>query len=262
MNIDDYRTMKANNEAKAEAGDKPTEQPTAQAEVVTKPDEVVEPVKPTTEKPEAIEINGKEVTIEELKNGYFRQSDYTKKTQELKRERNKVNDAVNVAKMIQSNPELQKVLKEHGADASKIENITLASQQVKDLQTKIATMELDSTLKHLKSKYDDFNEVEVIKKASELHTDDLEFVYLGLNGSKPIAKQKAQSPSNEISAETIVQQVLQQIQGTQQMSVPQTLMKGKGVPSNIQNVAEPISATEAKIAKHFGMTPEAYRQYQ
>jgi hypothetical protein len=32
-----------------------------------------------------IELNGEKLTLEELKNGYMRQSDYTKKTQELKK---------------------------------------------------------------------------------------------------------------------------------------------------------------------------------
>jgi len=35
---------------------------------------------------EMIEVNGEQLSIEELKKGYMRQSDYTRKTQELKRE--------------------------------------------------------------------------------------------------------------------------------------------------------------------------------
>jgi hypothetical protein len=45
-----------------------------------------------TEQPTTVEINGEQVSIEELKAGYFRQSDYTKKTQELAEERRKIEE--------------------------------------------------------------------------------------------------------------------------------------------------------------------------
>jgi PHP family Zn ribbon phosphoesterase len=45
-------------------------------------------------------------------------------------------------------------------------------------------IELDSTLNTLKSKYSDFNEVEVLQEADRLGVKDLEFVYNALRGKK------------------------------------------------------------------------------
>lgn len=40
-----------------------------------------------TEQSNYVEIDGQQVDLEELKKGYMRQSDYTKKTQEIAREK-------------------------------------------------------------------------------------------------------------------------------------------------------------------------------
>lgn len=45
-----------------------------------------------TEQPTTVEINGEQVSIDELKAGYFRQKDYTQKTQELAAERKRIEE--------------------------------------------------------------------------------------------------------------------------------------------------------------------------
>src|SRR5690606_156866 len=101
MNIEEYRAMKAEQErAKADAqtqrtGDEQAETQTTQVPKVpdaieqtdqpTPNSEVQEPSKADVDKPITVEIDGKEITLDELKNGYLRQSDYTKKTQEARR---------------------------------------------------------------------------------------------------------------------------------------------------------------------------------
>lgn len=45
-----------------------------------------------TEQPTTVEINGEQVSIDELKAGYFRQKDYTQKTQELAEERKRIEE--------------------------------------------------------------------------------------------------------------------------------------------------------------------------
>lgn len=65
-----------------EPAESTTGQPTVndpQTGQATAPDEV-----------ETVEVNGEKVTLDELKAGYMRQSDYTKKTQELSQERKQI----------------------------------------------------------------------------------------------------------------------------------------------------------------------------
>lgn len=73
MNIDQYRAMKAQEEA-TKAQPNVVEEP-----VVVEPIIETKPIEPEPEKPITVEIDGKQVDINELKNGYLRQSDYTKK---------------------------------------------------------------------------------------------------------------------------------------------------------------------------------------
>lgn len=52
----------------------------------------VEKTSTQTEQPTTVEINGEQIDLEELKKGYLRQSDYTKKTQELAEQRRTIEE--------------------------------------------------------------------------------------------------------------------------------------------------------------------------
>ena len=65
--------------------------------------------------PQYIELDGEQLTLEqirEFKQGYLRQSDYTKKTQILAQERERLKEAVELYDYLQSNPEIAQRLVE------------------------------------------------------------------------------------------------------------------------------------------------------
>ena len=75
----------ANEEAPVEGepeGDLPPE-PTAEGEPTAEPEQP----EPTAEGPQTVVIDGKAIPLQEVQNGYLRQADYTRKTQEVAAER-------------------------------------------------------------------------------------------------------------------------------------------------------------------------------
>lgn len=142
--------------------------------------------------PMEFEIDGigkvKADEIKEWKLGHMRQSDYTKKTQEIAKSKNENKEALELYNYLKNNPQIATALSQ--GDMSVVQNnqafakLNPYTTQVEELNYKLATIELDSTLKDMKSKYNDFNEVEVLQEADRLGITDLEFVYNALNGKK------------------------------------------------------------------------------
>lgn len=108
-------------------------------------------------------IDGVDYTLEEVrgwKQDGLRQSDYTKKTQELASARKAFEDLGNVI------PEAD----ESNSDTNRIAR----------LEADLATKDLDNTITSLKAKYNDFDEVAVLTEAQNrkmFDNKDLEFIY-------------------------------------------------------------------------------------
>jgi hypothetical protein len=151
-----------------------------------------EPVADTTDSTSLeIEIDGigkvKAEDIKEWKLGYMRQSDYTKKTQEIARQRSEAKDAMEIYNYLKQNPQIAQALADGDAGALKgtpIAGKIAKNPQLEDVNYRLATIELDAKLTALKSKYPDFNEVEVLTEADRLGVSDLEFVYNAIRGKK------------------------------------------------------------------------------
>lgn len=125
--------------------------------------------------------------IKEWKLGHMRQSDYTRKTQDIARQRNESKDAIEVYTFLKQNPAIAQALADGDATALRgttIANKMVGNPQLEDVNYRLASIELDGKLNTLKAKYKDFNEVEVLTEADRLGIADLEFVYNGLRGSK------------------------------------------------------------------------------
>lgn len=123
--------------------------------------------------------------IKEWKLGYMRQSDYTKKTQEIARQRDEAKDAMEIYAYLKQNPAIAQALADGNAGAlngTPIASKLATNPQLEDVNYRLASIELDSKLNALKAKYPDFNEVEVLTEADRLGIADLEFVYNGLRG--------------------------------------------------------------------------------
>ena len=156
MNIEQYRALKAQESAQPQ---QPVEQVVAPVAVP------IEPVVVKTEEPKPItvEIDGKEVTIDELKNGYLRQSDYTKKTQDLSRQREQTKEAVEFYDYLKANPTVAKQIQTNGGQVPDSIDPTLS--KVKELEDKMYDMMLQNEIEGLTSKYPDFEIKDVLEIA-------------------------------------------------------------------------------------------------
>jgi len=170
MNITDYRAMKAQEATQKE---QTSSTPVVQT---TPPTTVSTPVVPETKTPEVkvepvipdkITIDGiGEVTLDELKNGYLRQSDYTKKTQAVAREKDEVKDAVKFVEQLKANPELAQQVT-NLAKGAVPKTLDPSQAKISELENKIYDMMLDNEVTKLQSKYPDFEAREVLAMAEE-----------------------------------------------------------------------------------------------
>lgn len=181
----------------------------------TQTEQVVETVAPTTQEsttetvatPTTFNIDGiGEVTadqIKEWKNGNMRQSDYTKKTQDLAKERAEHKDALELYSYLRSNPHIIEALKNADKNPSSMVGSkapTMENELLRQLAYNQKAMETDMKLSALKQKYGEIDEVALLSKATEMRTDDLESVYKiitydnrpTLNEADIIAKAKAE----------------------------------------------------------------------
>ena len=125
--------------------------------------------------------------IREMRNGGLRQSDYTRKTQEIAKQREELKDAQELYDYLRSNPHLVQAMKAAEANPNGFASThapTAESQMLRDLAYNQKALETDLKVNALKQKYGDIDEVALYEKAAELHTDDLEFVYKALSYDK------------------------------------------------------------------------------
>ena len=249
MNLDDYKNMVAEQEANAE---QPKEEPKAET--------IVDEPKVDTPKPEekqTFTVGDKEVTLEELQKGYLRQSDYTKKTTDIAKAREEHKQALEAYKLIESDPKLREALKNAGGADGVLKATDASGKRIRELEMKIANMELDAQLKSLAAKYPDFDEVAVINEAAKRKETDLEFIY------KAIRKDdKGELP---VDIDALKAELLKELKtelGTGDI-VPPTLMDGKAPSKPIEQPKGPtMSKLEHRIAQGMGMTDEAYIKYR
>lgn len=182
--------------------------------------------------------------LKEWKQGYMRQADYTKKTQSLASQRKEAADALEIYEYLKSNP----ITAQQIANGEQVDDAFIAkklgSTQYNDLADKIAGIELDATINTLKTKYKDFDEVEVLNKASELGIADLEFVYKGLKSEQVNMSDLEKSIRAKISEE------LKQNGINTQTIITST--------DPVANVSNGLTAAQLDIATKMGLTPEEY----
>ena len=145
--------------------DTPTEEVTTE--------EVVTPVEATTSAateeviaPTEYEVDGEKITIDQIKewkqNG-LRQSDYTRKTQELAEQRKALGHA---EEGVSDNPS--------------------DSERLLKLERDIKAKELDLEITNLKTKYPDFDEIKVLTESGQRGIYDLEFVYKAMRSDSSV----------------------------------------------------------------------------
>ena len=224
MNIDEYRKL-----ATAES----TDQPVKESEEVI----VTAPVT-------KVKIGEEEIEIEELKRGYMRQSDYTKKTQSIAEMKKENQIAIDALELIKSDEEL---MMKYGEKISKKKAVAPDSEEVKKLRAQLELVQLETEIVKLSAKYKDFDEVKVLTTAKEIGVTDLEFVYKALREDKKVDETELR--------EQIKKELLSEL------SAPSTItMTGAGVKASANEVK--ITSKEATIAKAFGMSEKDYAKFK
>ena len=114
--VSDETDIEVADEVEADEGSEEVEDPTEEPEEETE-----------EEQPQTFEVDGQEVSLDELKLGYLRQSDYTRKTQAAAEQRK-------AAEAQQQNYEssLQALLAAAGADLSRFQNVNWEGLAVQD----------------------------------------------------------------------------------------------------------------------------------
>jgi hypothetical protein len=203
-----------------------------------------------------IEVDGLgKVKVDDLKEwrlGYMRQQDYTRKTQEIAKQRNEAKQALDLFNYLRNNPQVAQAMA--NGDFSAVQGnpafngMNPIASQIADVNMKVATMELDNTITQLKSKYSDFDEVAVLTVADRRGLTDLEFVYKAIRGERANPQELENKLRKQIESE-ITEKIRKNGLGTE------TIIAGNDTAAQTNYGLTP---EEIKIALKMGMTPERY----
>jgi len=245
MNIEQYRALK-----EAEKGNPVVVQP--QAQEPNQP--VTEVIEPTTTSDE-IEIEGiGKVKIDELKNGYMRQSDYTKKTQDISSKRKELDEAVKVYDYLKAHPEIAQTMVEKANGSSDVDSINPATSQVRDLEAKLQDLSLQVEIDKLQVKYPDFEVMEVLNIAKDKGIFNLEDAYKLNKASK--------TNPQEVDVEKLKAELRDQLRKELEAEVLGTrTLVGRGGGTQPVATAE-LSAQEKKVAKGMRMSEADYMKWR
>lgn len=192
--------------------------------------------------------------LKEFKNGYLRQSDYTRKTQELARQRQEAQDALELYDYLRDNPQMVEALMkmDNGANAQTIQRATPENAMMQQIIHTQKAMEIEMRLNELKSKYgNDIDEVALFQKANQMKTNDLEFVYKALQYDNLLAeKQQAQqTAANSLQAEIDANK-----------KAVSTIVSPR--QSNVVTQTPTLSADEKRVAALMGLSESDYLKWK
>jgi hypothetical protein len=165
----------------------------------TEPTETVDNLETSTEVPEepayTVKIDGEEqqVTLEELQNGYQRQADYTRKTQEIAVERERLQQAEAIVSALENDPSgtLQTLARSFNVDTfdqpqTNEDGYELDATEKKlvELENKLAKQEqaqrvqqVEREVDTLQEKYGEFDRKELLNHALKHGIPNLEAAY-------------------------------------------------------------------------------------
>lgn len=246
----------------------PTETETPAVEVVAThvtetPVETV-PVTETTTPLNEIEIEGiGKVTFDDIKEwqkGHMRQQDYTRKTQEVAKQRDEVKDALEVFNYLKTKPQLVEKLKTMDTDGIVDTNIMDRTSPQNDILRELwigqETMKLDKEIDRLKGIYGDVDEVALFNKAAELNvnSDNMEVLY------KAMAYDS--KPQQTIDENAIVARAKAELLAELQQSrtTTGTIVTAPSAPT----ITTPVVLTpeEQRVARGMRMTDAEYAKWK
>lgn len=213
-------------------------------------EEVVEDTTPST--PQTYNVNGQDLTIEELQTGYMRQQDYIAQREELNALREQNKQALELVEYLRKNPNLaNKLLEEDNVDNNAVNVVNPLTERIEKLERERYVERMNNQIEMLKMKYKDFNEVDVLNKAVQMNTPDLEFVYHGMRGAK--------------IDDIIAQQVKEQLAKAQEDMVKNTQATRTvvGKTSDVEpTTTYNLTQQEMRVADLMGISYEEYAKYK
>lgn len=255
MNLDQYRAIKAEEQKSTQASEQnltvqPTTVVTPEPQVTT---ETVPETQPTAA-PAKVVVNGiGEVDIEELKSGYLRQSDYTRKTQEISAKSKENEDALALYQYLRQNPQLaQQML----ANSNVPQNLNPANSKIEELEEKYYDLMLQNDIRNMQDKYKDFDTEKVLRIADSKGITNLEDAYL-------IFKATAHNEATPSNVEDIKKQLREELikELALEQKSTQTLISPSAQPI-VQNQLPSLSAKEHNVASNMGMTDAEYIKWR
>tara|TARA_R110002020_G_scaffold132420_5_gene295697 strand:- start:11079 stop:11762 length:684 start_codon:yes stop_codon:yes gene_type:complete len=174
-----------------------------------------------------------QISLDELKNGYQRQADYTRKTQELSRERERLAQGEAIVQALESDPEgaISALGDAFGVSRGN-QNTDTSYDDVEDLDPEEARLrKLEANLEEhnramrqdhlqkevgeLRTKYsDDFNEHELFNHALKHNISNLEAAYTHMNYANKTSADASANANAEIVAEKRDAQIIDSSNGT------------------------------------------------
>lgn len=193
--------------------------------------------------------------IKELKQSGLRQSDYTKKTQEIARIREENAEALELYEYMKANPQLVSTLQAiEGGNVNPVMNKpNVENALLKEVYYNQKSMEIDNKINNLKTKYGDIDEVALFNKATELGTEDLEFVYKAL-------KYDGQTIDRQSLIEEAKAQIMAEIASNKGKTA--TMVATNSATNNFNKTTASLSPEETRVAEQMGMTPSEYLKWK
>jgi hypothetical protein len=287
MNIDEYRAMKAQmeqdkqnpnpegvasnaqtepttngsvSETKEEGKQVPT--PSEQTDKSNQDKQTQEPSKEVVgeqTKPVTVEIDGKEVSLDELKSGYLRQSDYTKKTQEAKRKEQQAEEALKLIEQLQQNPQIAKQL----SSQFELPNLDPVQRQYSELENKYYDLLIEKEITTLQSKYGEFDVQEVLETARDNNINDLDTAYHVVQSRKGGGQKKEETVDIEAIKQQLRDEILNEVKSQQESNVDtSTIIQSGGDSAPVRETTPQLSQQELKVAKMMGMNNEEYAKWR
>lgn len=142
------------------------------------------------------DIDGEKFTLEQLrefKQGHMRQSDYTKKTQEVSNFRKENQEAIELYNFIRDNPEMARKLaefsQEEGAQSPGVTDPT-----IQNMQTELFSMKLQTQLTNITAKDSMVNDIDLLTICAErgCDADEAYTIWRGQNFDKIMEKKMAE----------------------------------------------------------------------
>ena len=236
-------------------------EPTSDVTVNETPTDVTETItEPTTEPtvPSSYNIDVQDYTLDEIREwrrSGLRQADYTKKTQEVARQRKEAEEALEVYNYLMSNQELvQKLIEFDSSNPVQASNVKgkldPVQREIQELKTQLKVKDIDAELNEITSKDKMVNDVELLEIATKTNCDikTAYNIWRGNNLDKILAEREKE----------LTQKIKSEIEKNQ--TVTKTLISNGDVAPTVKDYG--LSDVEKAFAQRLGMTEEEYSIYK